>query len=237
MRYICVRIRAVFYLAYCNLVLQMTVPLPLPRTSLQSKEMDLIVGRWGEELVYQFLLTHTERSKTYNGSTWQVNWVNKEYNTSLPYDLHLRYVQWLTYVSRVPTIALSLTGTHLCTAHMLQCRSNSRSAITIIPAVTGTHDIHLQEVHAYDNAKLQLLPQLEHGCDGTYAGGLMGVNSLLRSRAVLQQRKLSLRCLTRKCRQPDNWEINIPCTESVVWATKSQVYFVSVTLYKSGLME
>lgn len=92
MRYMHVQIQAVFFLVYCNLLLQMTLPLPLPKTSLQSKEMDLIVGRWGEELVYQLLLSHTERSKTSDGSAWHVNWVNKEYNTSLPYDLHLRYV-------------------------------------------------------------------------------------------------------------------------------------------------
>lgn len=73
--------------------------LPELATSTQNKETDLEVGRWGEELVYRFLLAHASAhvsqevlQQTSGASAWQIEWVNKDFNTSLPFDLRLRQV-------------------------------------------------------------------------------------------------------------------------------------------------
>ena len=63
-----------------------TVLLPEASPSLQSKETDLEVGRWGEELVYRFLMQHQRDS----AQGWEVLWVNQAFNTGTPYDIHLR---------------------------------------------------------------------------------------------------------------------------------------------------
>ena len=47
--------------------LQMTHSLPELATSTQSKETDLEVGRWGEELVYRFLLAHASANVSLEG--------------------------------------------------------------------------------------------------------------------------------------------------------------------------
>lgn len=60
--------------------------LPEAGPSLQSKETDLEVGRWGEELVYRFLVQHQKES----AKGWEVLWVNQAFNTGTPYDIHLR---------------------------------------------------------------------------------------------------------------------------------------------------
>ena len=79
--------------------LQMTRPLPELASSTRSKETDLEVGRWGEELVYRFLLAHAAIAASQESlqqppaeNAWQIEWVNQEFNTSLPYDLRLRQV-------------------------------------------------------------------------------------------------------------------------------------------------
>ena len=66
--------------------MQIQTALPEAAPSRQSKETDLEVGRWGEELVYCFLLQRQKGSD----SSWQVDWVNEAYNTGTPYDIHLR---------------------------------------------------------------------------------------------------------------------------------------------------
>ncbi|DBA78596.1 TPA: hypothetical protein ACH3X1_008526 [Trebouxia sp. C0004] len=73
---------------------QMTNTLPELAASTQSKETDLEVGRWGEELVYHFLLAHASANvsqellqQSPGESAWQIEWVNKDFNTSLPFDL------------------------------------------------------------------------------------------------------------------------------------------------------
>ena len=53
---------------------------------MQSKETDLEVGRWGEELVYRFLMQHQKDSD----QAWQVLWVNQAFNTGTPYDICIR---------------------------------------------------------------------------------------------------------------------------------------------------
>ena len=65
---------------------QVETALPEASTSMQSKETDLEVGRWGEELVYRFLLQHQRHS----AQSWQVHWVNQAFNTGTPYDIRLR---------------------------------------------------------------------------------------------------------------------------------------------------
>lgn len=77
----------------------MTRTLPELASSTHSKEMDLEVGRWGEELVYRFLLAHAATAASEDPlqqspaeNAWQIEWVNQEFNTSLPYDLRLRQV-------------------------------------------------------------------------------------------------------------------------------------------------
>lgn len=64
----------------------MKTALPEASPSLQSKETDLEVGRWGEELVYRFLQQHQREC----AQAWQVVWVNQAFNTGTPYDIHLR---------------------------------------------------------------------------------------------------------------------------------------------------
>ena len=65
--------------------LQVSTELPEAVASKQSKETDLEVGRWGEELVYRFLLQCQKDS-----SNWAVDWINEAFNTGTPYDIHLR---------------------------------------------------------------------------------------------------------------------------------------------------
>ena len=84
----------------------MTHSLPELAASTQSKETDLEVGRWGEELVYRFLLAHASANvsqeapqQTPAESAWQIEWVNKDFNTSLPFDLRLRQVLKHTFAS------------------------------------------------------------------------------------------------------------------------------------------
>lgn len=71
--------------------------LPEVGASTQSKETDLEVGRWCEELVYRFLLAHASANASEEpvhqspaDHVWQIEWVNRDFNTSLPYDLRLR---------------------------------------------------------------------------------------------------------------------------------------------------
>lgn len=66
--------------------MQMETALPEAYPSTQSRETDLEVGRWGEELVYRFLLQHQRDSS----QAWQVHWVNQAFNTGTPYDICLR---------------------------------------------------------------------------------------------------------------------------------------------------
>ena len=66
----------------------METTLPEEAPSTQSKETDLEVGRWGEELVYRFLLQHQKES----AEGWQVQWLNEAFNTGTPYDIHIRQV-------------------------------------------------------------------------------------------------------------------------------------------------
>ena len=84
----------------------MTHSLPELATSAQSKETDLEVGRWGEELVYRFLLApasaHLSQEvsqQTPAESAWEIEWVNKDFNTSLPFDLRLRQVSQHAFAS------------------------------------------------------------------------------------------------------------------------------------------
>lgn len=84
----------------------MTHSLPELAAGTQSKETDLEVGRWGEELVYRFLLAHASThvsqevvQQTPAESAWQIEWVNKDFNTSLPFDLRLRQVLKHTFAS------------------------------------------------------------------------------------------------------------------------------------------
>lgn len=86
--------------------LQMTHSLPESAASTQSKETDLEVGRWGEELVYRFLLAHASTDISQKGlqqtpaeSAWQIEWVNQDFNTSLPFDLRLRQVSQHAFAS------------------------------------------------------------------------------------------------------------------------------------------
>ena len=99
----------------------MTHSLPEWTTSAQSKETDLEVGRWGEELVYRFLLAHAsadvsqEVSKqTPAESACDVEWVNKDFNTSLPFDLRLRQVSkfasWMTDQTGIWCCAMKRSG-------------------------------------------------------------------------------------------------------------------------------
>jgi len=74
--------------------------------STQSKETDLEVGRWGEELVYRFLLAHASADvsqevlqQTPAESAWQIEWVNQHFNTSLPFDLRVRQVSKHAFAS------------------------------------------------------------------------------------------------------------------------------------------
>jgi len=84
----------------------MTHSLPKLTASTQSKETDLEVGRWGEELVYRFLLAHASANVSQEGSqqtpaesAWQIEWVNKDFNTSQPFDLRLRQVSRHAFAS------------------------------------------------------------------------------------------------------------------------------------------
>lgn len=68
------------------LQVQVETALPEASTSMQRKETDLEVGRWGEELVYRFLMQHQRDSD----QAWQVLWVNQAFNTGTPYDIRIR---------------------------------------------------------------------------------------------------------------------------------------------------
>lgn len=77
--------------------LQMTRSMPELGMSTQSRETDMEVGRWGEELVYRFLLAHASTDASEKPSqqppaesACQIEWVNQDFNTSLPFDLRLR---------------------------------------------------------------------------------------------------------------------------------------------------
>ena len=65
---------------------QVETTLPESNPSSQSMEKDLEVERWGEELVYRFLLQHQRDS----AQAWQVHWVNQAFDAGSPYDIYLR---------------------------------------------------------------------------------------------------------------------------------------------------
>ena len=53
--------------------------------ALQPNEASLDVGRWGEELVYHWLLNHV--TATYGEGVGRVTWVNQDCNRITPYDI------------------------------------------------------------------------------------------------------------------------------------------------------
>ena len=67
-----------------DLTMQVRTTLPDLTPSRDNKEMVLEVGRWGEELVYRFL-----QASQGPASDWHIQWMNADFNTATPYDLHL----------------------------------------------------------------------------------------------------------------------------------------------------
>ena len=104
--------------------MQMETALPVANPSTQSQETDLEVGRWGEELVYRFLLQHQRDS----AQAWQVHWVNQAFNTGTPYDISLRQVAGADAVLGEPTNS----------AKSHHCRIVARCSLTCTSSLVAT---------------------------------------------------------------------------------------------------